>query len=182
MEASKSWKFEQQELCNFILSLRIIAAATTTTLRMEFLHKHLAAEVAAAVQEIALSLSLSLYSFNCIHEYWWVPTIYCCFLIELLAPGCIPNFKLFDVFLAISHLDWPMTKKILKLWVLPQVEVCTPEIELLKCFPFATPKGRSFSLLWFVKFISSPNGQPLSCTFGIVGKPLMSWCALRWFA
>ncbi len=37
-----------------------------------------------------------------------------------------------------------MTKKILKLWVVPQVEVCTPEIELLKCFPFATPQGSSF--------------------------------------
>jgi hypothetical protein len=35
-------------------------------------------------------------------------------------------------------------------------------------------------LLWFVKIITSPNAQPLSCTFGIVGKPLMSWCALRW--
>jgi hypothetical protein len=42
--------------------LRIAAAATTTTLRMEFLHKHLAAEIAAAVQEIALSLSLSIHS------------------------------------------------------------------------------------------------------------------------
>jgi hypothetical protein len=28
-----------------------------------------------------------------------------------------------------------MTEKILKLWVLPQVEVCIPEIELLKCIP-----------------------------------------------
>jgi hypothetical protein len=35
-----------------------------TTLRMEFLHKHLAAEIAAAVQEIALSLSLSIHSID----------------------------------------------------------------------------------------------------------------------
>ncbi len=176
MEVSKSWKFEQQELCNFILSLRIAAAATMTTLRYRILKQTSSSRDCSSCAGDC-TLPLSLYSFN-----WWVPIIYCCFLIELLAPGCIPKFKLFDVFLAISHLDWPMTKKILKLWVLPQVEVCTPEIELLKCFPFATPKGRSFSLLWFVKFISSPNGQPLSCTFGIVGKPLMSWCALRWFA
>jgi hypothetical protein len=44
--------------------LRIAAAATMTTLRMEFLHKHLAAEIAAAVQEIALSLSLSIHSID----------------------------------------------------------------------------------------------------------------------
>ncbi len=70
MEVSKSWKFEEQELCNFILFLRIAAAATMTTLKgMEFLHKHLAAEIAAAVQEIALSLSLSLSLFIQLHSW-----------------------------------------------------------------------------------------------------------------
>lgn len=76
MEVSKSWKFEQQELCNFILSLRIAVAATMTTLRMEFLHKHLAAEIAAAVQEIALSLSLSHSLFIQLHSWVLMGTYY----------------------------------------------------------------------------------------------------------
>lgn len=176
MEVSKSWKFEEKELCNFILFLRIAAAATMTTLRYGILTQTSSSRGCSSCAGDC-TLSLSLYSFNCIHEYWWVPIIYCCFLIELLAPRCIPKFKLFDVFFALSHFDWPMTKKILKATSGRSLHYRNRIVEV---FSLCNTTGKIICLLWFVKFISSPNAQPSACTFGIVGKPVMSWCALRW--
>jgi hypothetical protein len=83
-------------------------------------------------------------------------------LIELLAPGCIPKFKRFDVCFAMSHFDWPMTKKNSETLGGTSGRSLHYRNRIVEVFSLCNTIGKIICLLWFVKFISSPNAQPLS--------------------